>query len=187
MLKNLLKKNEKRIFLIIIIILFFVAGSILINKNSNLNPAENKDIKIESPGLSASAVSNIDNSFLNKEIKEESSVDLVGTSINPYYYGVGEKGLNISQISQLTKDYKNNIPSLTVSVSPVDQVWYFAYPESYPVIRSIKDQNGFDLISDFKVIEGNEITNSSGEKIKYRIYEYENVTTLSSYKVTYLQ
>jgi hypothetical protein len=113
------------------------------------------------------------------------------TSLNPetypYYYGVGAKGLALSEISNLIKAHQGSTPSFTITVSPVNQVWYFAYPDSYPVLTSVRDQNGFDLTADFTVTTGNSIINSSGDKTTYRIYEYNNVTTLSNYKVTYIQ
>lgn len=119
---------------------------------------------------------------LNSEVK---NIELPNTS-SPFYYGVGAKGLASSEVFKLIKVSEGNTIPFTIAVSPVDQVWYFAYPDSYPALKSIKDQNGFELISDFKVTTGNNIINTSGEKITYRIYEYNNVTTLTSYKVTYL-
>lgn len=105
----------------------------------------------------------------------------------PYYYGVGAKGLTFSEIENLTKMHQGNTPSFTITVSPINQVWYFAYPDSYPVLTSVRDQNGFELIADFSVTTGNSIIDSPRDKTTYRVYEYNNVTTLSDYKVTYFQ
>ena len=104
--------------------------------------------------------------------------------INWYYYGVGAKGLTPLQVSMLTKVSSQNVFPFTVTVSPVLQVWYFAYPASLPPLTSIKDSNGFELIPDFTVTMGN-MPDSSGHEVVYRIYEYDNTTTLFSYKVTY--
>lgn len=137
--------------------------------------------------------------FVNKEISLSGKVkgnmlgaqsimsDNAESVVSPYYYGVGDKGLDTTQISMFTKDYRGSTSPFTVEVSPINQVWYFAYPDSYPPLLSIKDQNGFELISDFKVTTGNHMVNSVDENSTYRIYEYKNITTLSGYKVRYIQ
>lgn len=104
-----------------------------------------------------------------------------------YYYGIGVKGLSFPEITKLTKVSKENTPSFMITVSPIDEVWYFAYPDSYPALTSVRDQNGFELIADFSVTTGNSIIDSPRDKTTYRVYEYNNVTTLSDYKVTYIQ
>jgi hypothetical protein len=113
------------------------------------------------------------------------------TSLNPetypYYYGVGAKGLTLSEISNLTKAHQGSTPSFTITVSPINQVWYFAYLDSYSALTSVRDQNGFELTADFTVTTGNSMISSSDDKTTYRVYEYNNVTTLSNYKVTYIQ
>ncbi len=104
-----------------------------------------------------------------------------------YYFGTGAKDLDFSEITKLTKVSRSSTPSFMITVSPVGEVWYFAYPDSYPALTSIRDQNGFELIADFKVTTGHSIIDLPGDKTTYRVYEYNNVTTLSDYKVTYLQ
>ena len=162
-MKDKFKKIIKTFLLVIIIISVFLVSFIFINNKVSLN----------SKGLG--------NTLGAQSILTDKTI------INPYYYGTGDKGLTPSQVSMLTKDFKGSTASFTTEVSPVNQVWYFAYPDSYPALKSIKDQNGFELIYDFKVTTGNDIINSSGQKITYRIYEYNNATTLVSYKVTYIQ
>ncbi len=95
--------------------------------------------------------------------------------------------MDFSEITKLTKVSRSSTPSFMITVSPVGEVWYFAYPDSYPALTSIRDQNGFELIADFKVTTGHSIIDLPGDKTTYRVYEYNNVTTLSDYKVTYLQ
>jgi hypothetical protein len=161
-MKDKFKKKIKKLLFGIIIISVFIISFIFVNNKVSLN----------SKGLG--------NTLGAQSILTDKTI------VNPYYYGVGDKGLTPLQVSMLTKVLEGNTPSFTAEVSPVSQVWYFAYPDSYPALKSIKDQNGFELIDDFKVTTGN-IINLSGEKTTYRIYEYNNVTTLVSYKVTYIQ
>ena len=145
-----------------------------------------KIIKIVLWGIIIISVFIISFIFVNSKSK---NVELLNNQniINPYYYGVGDKGLTPLQVSMLTKVLQGNTSSFTTEVSPVNQVWYFAYPDSYPALKSIKDSSGFELIQDFKVTTGNDIINSSGQKITYRIYEFNNIVTVPSYKVTYIQ
>lgn len=164
-----------------------------------MNYKYKKIIKTSSLGVMITAIFVMSFIFVNKEINLNGKVrgnmlgaqsimsDSTESVTNPYYYGVGTKGLTPTEISTFTKDYRGSTGSFTVEVSPISQVFYFAYPDSYPALSSIKDQNGFELISDFKVTTGNYIVNSSDENTTYRIYEYKNVTTLSQYKVTYIQ
>jgi hypothetical protein len=145
-----------------------------------------KIIKIVLWGIIIISVFIISFIFVNSKSK---NVELLNNQniVNPYYYGVGDKGLTPLQVSMLTKVLEGNTSSFTTEISPVSQVWYFAYPDSYPALKSIKDSSGFELIQDFKVTTGNDIINSSGQKITYRIYEFNNIVTVPSYKVTYIQ
>ncbi len=106
-----------------------------------------------------------------------------------YYFGVGEKALSAEHIAELAttspKFPGENIIPYTLTISPVNQVWYFAYPETIAALTTIKDSNGFDLTSDFTVRDNELLPNSEGVKVPYRIYEYNNVTTLVDYKVVY--
>lgn len=103
-----------------------------------------------------------------------------------YYYGVGAQGLTPAQVALLTKDVRVNSPSVSFTSSPVSQVYYFAYPASYPALASILDANGFETISDYLVSTGN-ITNTFGQTANYRIYEFKFPTTQSGFVNTYIQ
>lgn len=103
-----------------------------------------------------------------------------------YLYGVGEPGLTPTQVGALTKDVRNNTPSLSVEFAPTDEVAYFAYPSAYPALTSIKDQNNFETISDWTVTTGN-ITNDFGETTEYRIYEFNNRFTSAGFSWTFIQ
>lgn len=110
------------------------------------------------------------------------------TFASAYYYGVGAPGLNLSTDGGgLTKLVISNTPTLTESFSPVNQVFYFAYPDSYPALTSIKDTNGFETISDWTVTTGNTITNSFGATNTYRIYQSNNLTTQTNFNNTFIQ
>ena len=187
-MKNLFKKIIKMIPYALIAIFVFVGTFILINYKVNLN----SDIK-NINSLNAQ-------SFISGKIQEKSNLvapenktvkkslfknESNNVAVYPYYYGVGKKDLTPLEISKLTKVNQKYITPLSLSFSPVDQVWYLAYPDSFPALTSIKDQNGFELISDFKVTNDNVIIDSVGNKKSYRVYEYINMTTLSEYKVTY--
>jgi len=198
-MKNIFNKIIKIIPFVVVTILVFSLCFIFIN-NKLISNREFKDFgTLSFQNKILDTKTNNDNNTVtpisyNKEVEKEINIpsskdnfNILNTVTDPYYYGVGNKGLTPTQISLLTKDFKKNTTPLTVAVSPVDQVWYFAYKDSYPPLESIKDQNGFELISDFTVTTGNKIMNSSGISTTYRIYEYNNVTTLTSYKVTYIE
>ncbi len=104
-----------------------------------------------------------------------------------YYYGVGAQGLTPAQVALLTKDVRVNTASVSFTSSPSSQVYYFAYPDSYPALTSILDANGFETISDYDVSIGNSITNTFGETTTYRIYEFKFPTTQLSFQNTYIQ
>ncbi len=107
--------------------------------------------------------------------------------VSAYYYGVGAPGLTPAQVSALTKVVQSNTSSYTTTTSPSTQVYYFAYPDSYPALVSILDKNGFETISDYTVTTGNNITNGFGDTDTYRIYEYNNLTSQTAFNNTYKQ
>lgn len=109
------------------------------------------------------------------------------TFISAYYYGVGAPGLTPAQVSALTKDVQGNTATENVTTSPTNEVYYFAYPDSYPALTSIIDNNGFETISDYTVTTGNNITNSFGDTDTYRIYEFNNLTTQVNFTNSYRQ
>jgi len=185
-MKNIFKKITIAIPLIVIFIGVFAMSCIFVNiynKKSLNSQLQNKELSNNSSSvINATAQNNTVNS--GNKISTTMLSKVADVSINLYYYGVGAKGLTPFQVSTLTKVSSQNAFPFTVTISPVLQVWYFAYPASLPPLTSIKDLNGFELIPDFMVTMGN-MPDSSGREVIYRIYEYNNVTTLSSYKVTY--
>ena len=185
-MENKSKKLIKTLLWGIIIISVFVISFIFVNNKISLNS------KVKGDVLGAQSIlvdkTTEDNKILaDNEITQKTSGNISKTIVDPYYYGVGAKGLTPLQVSMLIKDFKRSTASFVTTVSPVNQVWYFAYPDSYPALKSIKDSSGFELIQDFKVTTGNDIINSLGHNITYRIYEFNNIVTVLSYKVTYIQ
>jgi len=103
--------------------------------------------------------------------------------VYPYYYGVGAPGLNAAQIQALTKLVKAQSDT-TTTTSPSNQVYYFAYPASYPALTSILDKNGFETISDYTV-STKSFTMLDASSQTYRVYEFNNLTTQTSFNNTY--
>ena len=108
------------------------------------------------------------------------------TFVYAYYYGVGAQGLTGAQIAGLTKSVIGNTSSVAFTSSPSSQVFYFAYPASYPALTSILDNSGFQTIADYTV-STTSITNAYGQSTTYRVYEYNNVTTQTSFTNTFIQ
>jgi len=109
------------------------------------------------------------------------------TYVSAYYYGVAAPGLDISiDGGGLTKLVIENSPTITESFSPTSQVYYFAYPSSYPALTSILDTNGFETIGDWTVSTV-AVTNSYGNTVNYRQYEFNNLTTQVNFSNTFIQ
>lgn len=108
------------------------------------------------------------------------------TFVPAYYFGVGAPGLNGAAIAALTKNVIANTPSVARDFSPVEQVYYFAYPLSYPVLTSILDDSGFETISDWTVRTVS-ITNAFSDTRDYRVYEFNNITTQTNFTNTFIQ
>jgi hypothetical protein len=107
------------------------------------------------------------------------------TFVYPYYWGVGAQGLTGSQIAGLTKSVSSS-GNKTVTTSPSSQVYYFAYPLAYPALTSILDPNSFEIISDYTV-STKSITGLDGTPQDYRVYEFNNLTSQTSFSITYKQ
>ncbi len=110
------------------------------------------------------------------------------TWYDPFYYGVGAKNLTVSQVQQLTKSVtaKGN---KTFSFSPNNQVYYFAYPQSYGLLTSILDPNGFEIKNDFTVrsviFNPNPSYFNNTISVNYYIYEFNNLTTQTNFNITF--
>lgn len=105
------------------------------------------------------------------------------TFVYPFYYGVGAQALTGAQVQSLTKvlQVKQNT---TVITSPSNQVYYFAYPQSYGSLTSIKDQNGFNVTSGYTQ-RSVTLTMLDSSSQPYYIYEFNTLTTQTNFSNTY--
>lgn len=110
------------------------------------------------------------------------------TFASAYYYGSADQGLDISADGGgLTKLVIGNTPTLSEIFNCVfPQVYYFAYPASYPPLTSIKDNSGFETINVWTVSTVS-VTNSFGSTVSYRQYEFNNPNTTSNFTNTFKQ
>lgn len=102
----------------------------------------------------------------------------------PYYYGVGAPGLSGAAIGALTKIIQLQTNTTTIT-SPTVQVYYFAYLASYPNLSSILDQSGFETIADY-TLRTVTITGLDGTSQSYKVYEFNNLTTQTAFRNTYI-
>ncbi len=108
--------------------------------------------------------------------------------VSAYYYGSANAGLDISADGGgLTKLVVGDSPTISFVYNPTfPQVYYMAYPDSYPALTSIKDNSNFETISDW-VVSTVSVTNSFGSTVNYRQYEFKNPTTQTSFTNTFIQ
>jgi len=99
------------------------------------------------------------------------------TYVYPFYHGVGSPGLSGAAIAGLTKSVVIQ-SNYTRAFSPSSQVYYYAYPSAYPALTSIIDQNGFNITADWTVVSPIVITGLDGTPQDYRVYEFNNLTSL---------
>jgi len=99
--------------------------------------------------------------------------------VYPYYYGSDAPALTGAQIrSQLTTLVATQA-SRTLAFTPVAQVYYYAYPATYANLTSIIDQNGFNITADWTLRNPVVITGLDGTPQNYKVYEFNNLTSLS--------
>ena len=107
---------------------------------------------------------------------------------DPFYYGVGNKNLTVAQIQQLTKSVTSK-SNKTFSFSPNNQVYYFAYPQSYGQLISILDANGFEIKNDFTLRSETFTPNGTYFRntvnVPYYVYEFNNLTTQTNFNITF--
>jgi len=104
--------------------------------------------------------------------------------VYPYYYGVGAPGLTGAQIGALTKIIQTQ-QNTNTTTSPTAQVYYFAYPSSYPILTSILDQSGFETIGDY-IVRTVTIIGLDGTPQSYRAYEFNHLTTQIAFTNHYI-
>jgi len=102
----------------------------------------------------------------------------------PFFYGVGAAGLNAAAIyAAFNPGGKiiQNQTNTTKAFAPVGQYYYFCYPATLPNLSNIYDQNGFDITADFTLRNDATtiITGLDGTAQQYKVYEFDNLTSLS--------
>ena len=99
--------------------------------------------------------------------------------VYPFFYGEDATDLSSGTgIEGLTKSVatKNN---KTIAVSATNEFIYFAYPQTYGLLNSILDGNGFNITSSFTQYGASVYQAVSGDSISYNIYKSNSVTTIN--------
>jgi hypothetical protein len=115
-----------------------------------------------------------------------SSNTITYTFVYPMYGGVGAPGLTASQIASLTEfiQVQGDVAvqsSPDSSVSP--QVYYFAYPSSYGILQSIRDNSNFETKADYN-LRTVTMTSLPGSPT-YNVYEFDHATTQTNFTNTF--
>ena len=133
----------------------------------------------DSTGVSSNTTYRVDVSDGTQTVSDSESYNFV----YPYYHGTGAPGLTPSEVQNLTKliESKSN---KVVYESPSSEVYYFAYPASYGSLSSILDSNGFEIIGDFTETDET-FSMLDGTDQTYKVYEFNNLTTQTDFKITY--
>lgn len=98
--------------------------------------------------------------------------------VYPFYYGVGAPGLSGAQVAALTKLVAVD-GNKTEAFAPVAQVYYYAFPATYPDITAIFDGNGFNITADWTLHNPVSITGLDGNPVNYKVYEFNNINSVS--------
>ena len=109
------------------------------------------------------------------------------TWYSPFYYGVGAAALSVANLQALTKQVVAKA-NHTYTFNPTSQKMYYAYPASYGTLTSIIDPNGFNITADWTLSTPtftNNPTNYNGGSVTYNVYEYNNLTTQTSFNVIF--
>ncbi len=115
------------------------------------------------------------------------TIPIAHTIDSTFYYGVGAQALDVAGIQALTKFWEPR-GSKTLLFSPINQVYYFAYPQSYGDLVSIRDTNGFNITTDWtKTVRTFTLSlpNYAGGTSPYNVYEFKNLTTQTNFDITF--
>lgn len=96
--------------------------------------------------------------------------------VHPYYYGTFDNDLLISTIKTQNKLIQEK-SNKSVTMSYTDKKIFFAYPNEYGDLKEVRDNNGFNYISDF-IKETMTI-----DSILYNVYTLNEKATVSN--ITY--
>jgi hypothetical protein len=106
------------------------------------------------------------------------------TYLYPYLYGSAVPGRTGAQIwtafqaARLVQAYGDKALAFTPDAGGTE-VYYFCYPQSYSALTRILDGNSFDITADWTLTNNVSITGTDGSAQLYRVYEFNNLTTLA--------
>jgi len=111
--------------------------------------------------------------------------DPVTASTNPVlYWGAGDAGLNVAQLQGLTTDQSEFLTEIAFTYTLTEQVYYFCYPADKGDLSSILDNNQFETLPGWtKRTESFVFAGLSN--VSYNVYEFNNITTQTSFTNTF--
>lgn len=95
------------------------------------------------------------------------------------FYGSTDPGLTGDALkSELASEFVG-ITDMEMVFSPTHEVYYFAYPSSFPPVSNILDQNNFVTLPGWKSF----VTTFTieGLPVEHRVYEFKNFTTQTDF------
>lgn len=105
--------------------------------------------------------------------------------VYPYYSGVAAPALDPTNVrSTLTHSIIPCTYPFSFTSSPTSQVFYLYFPATCANYTRVLDPNGFNITADFSQSTVS-ITGLDGNAISYRRWEYNNVTTQTSFTITF--
>ncbi len=114
--------------------------------------------------------------------------DLSTTDDNPIlYWGAGDPGLNVANLQMLTTSQLEFTTQLSFTYTLTEQVYYFCYPQSIGdgTLDSILDNNGFETLPGW-TLRTESFVFAGVANITYNVYEFNNITTQTSFTNTFI-
>ena len=109
----------------------------------------------------------------------EASESFTLTWVYPFFSGEDSADLSSGTgIEGLTSSISRK-SNKTIAVSATNEFIYFAYPQTYGLLNSILDGNGFNVTSSFTQYGASVYQAVSGDSISYNIYKSNSVTTIN--------
>tara|TARA_B110000285_G_scaffold214820_1_gene260578 strand:+ start:291 stop:1508 length:1218 start_codon:yes stop_codon:yes gene_type:complete len=109
----------------------------------------------------------------------EASESFTLTWVYPFFFGEDSADLSSGTgIEGLTSSISRK-SNKTIAVSATNEFIYFAYPQTYGLLNSILDGNGFNVTSSFTQYGASVYQAVSGDSISYNIYKSNSVTTIN--------
>lgn len=164
----------------------FLDGSTVLNTRTDVDNGGTFTYTLEQPIL---IVSNIANTRFRVSVTDAANKTYYAntTAINfyyPYYYGVVNDGVTLTGdvITSLQKQVTAKA-NKTYKYTTNNQRMVIAYPKSYGQLKTIKDQNNFDVAATFTLHEML-VTGLDGIPQTYYVY-MNNASTLENFSITY--